>query len=164
MLSEGQSLPSIFEPRYWPLVDALVEDYFLSVTSKGLKRFTGAHFETLGGEWHDFPTRNVMTAGDLIAVSCLSVKIPGAAAVRVLERQAGAISELLTAMPTVDATLWDLPEDAVANPEAPASQLWRLLRGGRDGLGPTTTSKLMARKRAHLIPVFDGSAARIGDI
>ena len=53
MLTVGQSLPSIFEPHYEPLVDALVEDYFLSVTSKGVKRFTGAHFETLGGGWHD---------------------------------------------------------------------------------------------------------------
>src|SRR5690606_21186258 len=36
-----------------------------------------------------------------------------------------------------------------------ASQLWWLLRDEKDGLGRTTTSKLMARKRANLIPVFD---------
>lgn len=155
MLTTGQALPSIFEPRYEALVDALVRDYFRAVTRKGLTRFTGAHFETLGGEWHERKTRNVITAGDLAAVSCLSVKVPGAAAVRVLQDEAMEITELLTAMPSVDATLWDVPEDVVVDPTAPASQLWHLLRRGRDGLGPTTTSKLMARKRANLIPVFD---------
>lgn len=155
MLSTGQPPPSIFEPRYEALVDALVRDYFSTVTQEGLKRFTGAHFETLGGEWHALATRNVITAGDLAAVSCLSVKVPGAAAIRVLQGQAKDISELLTAMPPVDATLWDVPESVVVDPEAPASQLWHLLRRGRDGLGPTTTSKIMARKRANLIPVFD---------
>lgn len=155
MLTTGQALPSILEPRYEALVDALVRDYFCTATRSGLKRFTGAHFETLGGEWHELPTRNVITAGDRAAVSCLSVKVPGAAAVRLLQNQAKDISKLLTAMPSVDATLWDVPEDVVVDPKAPASQLWYLLRAGRDGLGPTTTSKLMARKRAHLIPVFD---------
>lgn len=145
MLTEGQALPSIFEPRYGALVDALVKDYFCTVTRKGLKRFTGSHFETLGGDWNELATRNVITAGDLAAVSCLSVKVPGVAAVRVLQDQANDISELLTAMPSVDATLWDVPEHVVADPKAPASQLWHLLRKGRDGLGPTTTSKLMAR-------------------
>ncbi|WP_338752293.1 DUF6308 family protein [Janibacter alittae] len=155
MLAIGQPLPSIFEPRYEALVDALIRDYFFTVTRIGLKRFTGAHFETLGGEWYEPANRNVMTAGDLAAVSCLSVKVPGAAAIRVLQGQAKPISELLTAMPPIDATLWDVPESVVVDPEAPASQLWHLLRRGRDGLGPTTTSKLMARKRASLIPVFD---------
>lgn len=155
MLSTGHPLPSIFESRYAALVDALIKDYFFAVTRKGLSRFTGAHFETLGGEWHEPAIRNVITAGDLAAVSCLSVKVPGAAAIRVLHGQAKDISELLTAMPPVEATLWDVPKSVVVDLEAPASQLWHLLRGGRDGLGPTTTSKLIARKRANLIPVFD---------
>lgn len=155
MITTGQALPSIFEAPYEVLVDALISDYFFSTTRKGVKRFTGAHFETLGGEWHQPATRNVITAGDLAAVSCLSVKIPGVAAVRVLQAQAKDITGLLSAMPPVDATLWDVPESALNHPEAPASQLWHLLRRCRDGLGPTTTSKIMARKRAKLIPVFD---------
>lgn len=155
MLITGQALPSIFETPYEALLDALISDYFFTVTGKGVKRFTGAHFETLGGEWHQPATRNVITAGDLAAVSCLSVKVPGAAAVRVLQAQAADITGLLSAMPPVDATLWNVPDSVLNDPDAPASQLWHLLRRGRDGLGPTTTSKIMARKRANLIPVFD---------
>jgi hypothetical protein len=30
-----------------------------------------------------------------------------------------------------------------------------VLRRGRDGLGPTTTSKLLAAKRARLLPIWD---------
>lgn len=155
MLSTGQDLPSIFAPDYEALVDALVQDYFCSNTSSGLHRFTGAHFETLSGNWDEPETQNVITAGDLAAVSCLSVKVPGASAIRVLEGQAHEIAKLLSAMPAVDATLWGVPEEAVVDAQAPASQLWHLLRKARDGLGQTTTSKIMARKRANLVPVFD---------
>lgn len=164
MPSPSAFVPSILQPAYAVLVDLLAKDYFLSVTNDGLHRFTGAHFETLSGPWNDPETRNVITAGDLAAVSCLSVEIPGAAAVRILEDQAQEISGLLNEMPRADETLWDVPEEAVADPKSPASQLWRLLRTGRDGLGPTTTSKLMARKRANLIPIFDsvlGDALRL---
>jgi len=155
MPSPTAHVPSILDPAYAVLVDHLVKDYFCSVTRKGLHRFTGAHFETLSGPWNDRETQNVITAGDLAAVSCLSVEIPGAAAVRILEDQAREISSLLNAMPSVDETLWEVPVESVADPDSPASRLWRLLRAGRDGLGPTTTSKIMARKRANLIPIFD---------
>lgn len=142
MALSDSALPSIFEPEYQALVDALVHDYFNTSTRKGLPRFTGSHFETLGGDWNDHNTQNVITAGDLAAVSCLSVKVPGAAAIRVLEREAKEITELLSAMPPLGATLWQEPQDVLANPASPAPKLWRLLRSGRDGLGPTTTSKL----------------------
>jgi hypothetical protein len=39
--------------------------------------------------------------------------------------------------------------------ESAAGQLRELLRGGKDGLGRTTTSKLMAVKRPRLIPIWD---------
>lgn len=152
-------VPSILQPTYAPLVDHLVRDYFRGLTLKGLRRFTGAHFETLSSSWHALETQNVITAGDLAAVSCLSVQVPGAAAVRLLEGQSQEITGLLASMPGVDETLWEVPEAVVADSDAPASQLWHLLRSGRDGLGPTTTSKLMARKRANLIPVFDSVVA-----
>ena len=46
-------------------------------------------------------------------------------------------------------------EASVAESEfRPAWDLWRAL-SELPGLGPTTVSKLMARKRPHLIPIFD---------
>jgi Family of unknown function (DUF6308) len=39
--------------------------------------------------------------------------------------------------------------------ESPAGQLWELLRGARDGVGPTRTSKLLAAKRPRLLPIWD---------
>src|SRR5699024_11443115 len=44
--------------------------------------------------------------------------------------------------------------------DSPAQELWNLLRRNdrrdrRWGIGPTTASKIMARKRPHLIPIED---------
>lgn len=142
------------------LASALLRDYYTGTLESGLPAFTGARFETLGGPWNDRAHADEITPGDLAAVSCLSVNVPGAAAVRVLDTQAAAISEHLGCMPSPDIPLWEVSEPEIAEKSA-ASQLWWLLRNGKDGLGRTTTSKLMARKRAHLIPVYDSVVAGV---
>ncbi|WP_460887950.1 DUF6308 family protein [Promicromonospora xylanilytica] len=146
-------VPAIFEPALAPLATALLRDYYTG-TVNGRPAFTGARFETLGGRWNDPSYADSFTAGDVVAVSCLSVDVPGAAAIRILEIQADSINRLLAAMPRLGAPLWEVPESAIG-PRSAAVELWWLLRGGRDGLGRTTTSKLMARKRGDLIPIYD---------
>jgi hypothetical protein len=157
-------VPAIFESALAPLAAALLRDYYTG-TVDGRPAFTGARFETLGGRWNDPSCADRFTAGDLAAVSCLSVNVPGAATIRILETQADAINRLLTAMPRIGAPLWEVAE-SVIGPGSAAVELWWLLRNGRDGLGRTTTSKLMARKRADLIPIYDsvvGSVLRLAD-
>jgi len=97
------------------------------------------------------------------------VEVPGRAAVRLLIDDGEAVSDLLRKMPGVDEPIWDVAPAAL-EPGSAASDLWKLLRRdpsspdsrredgsyrGRDGLGVTTVSKLMARKRAALIPISD---------
>lgn len=48
----------------------------------------------------------------------------------------------------------DADSDALTG-GSPAGQLWEQLRFGRDGVGPTITSKLLAAKKPQLFPIWD---------
>ena len=62
------------------------------------------------------------------------------------------LEKLLAAIPS-DLDLVEL--ESIGREQLPdAWELWSALRGVPD-LGPTTVSKLMARKRPRLIPIFD---------
>ncbi len=114
--------------------------------------YTGGHFEDIGGRWNTPEAAFTITPADLVAVTCLSVSIPAHAAIRILGPEANAISALLHEIPT-DLDLWNALDEHLDD-DSPAGRLWRLLRGSRD-MGPTTTSKLIARKRARLAPIYD---------
>ncbi|MEJ2866382.1 DUF6308 family protein [Actinomycetospora sp. OC33-EN08] len=124
----------------------------------GIPAYSGSRFESFG----DNPWNRIVV-DDLVAVSMLSVRVPGQAALRFLERSAGAISALLVQIPTD----LDLYEESAAEHVAAGSaadQLWTLLRTSsqrHDGVGTglVTTSKLLARKRPRLLPVWDGVVA-----
>lgn len=148
------AMPPILKPAFAPLAAALLHDYYTATRSNGQPWFTGARFESLGGPWNDPSNADRLTAEDVVAVSCLSIHISGTAAIRILEHQADAIGELLAAMPRLGEPLWEVAESDVG-PNSAAVKLWRLLRDERDGLGPTTVSKLLARKRADLVPIYD---------
>lgn len=154
MTADAKStMPTIFEPAFEPLATALLRDYYEATKSDGQPWFTGARFESLGSPWNDPTNADRFTADDVVAVSCLSVRLRGTAAIRILEHEADSIGELLGKMP-LDVPLWEA-SDAEIGPDSAATELWWLLRAGKDGLGRTTVSKLMARKRADLIPIYD---------
>lgn len=124
----------------------------------GRPRYTGSRFETFGGGG-DRNEPNRVTAADLIAVSMLSVHVPAQAAIGILEELDDEIESLLAHVP-VEARIEDLRDtdfEAFFERDAPASKLWRLLRQKEDtwGIGQTTASKILARKRPHLIPIYD---------
>jgi len=118
--------------------------------------YTGSHFETLGGAWDEGPA-DLITAGDLIAVSALSVDIPAAASIKILGTEADRITALLKQI-SRDLELPDA-SDEIVDAGAPA-ELWSLLRE-LPGMGPTTTSKLLARKRPRLVPIYDSVVASV---
>ena len=132
----------------------------------GRPRYTGSRFETFGGGG-DRNEPNRVIAGDLIAVSMLSVHVPAQAAIGILDEMDEEIESLLTQVP-VEARIEDLPDTDFATffeRGAPISILWRLLRQKEDtwGIGQTTASKILARKRPHLIPIYDSViAAQVG--
>ena len=91
------------------------------------------------------------TADDLVAVTLLSVSVPGAAARRLLVDDADRFSDLLVALGP-DRDLADEPEELVDEWRG-----WEVMAALRDldGVGTTIASKLLARKRPRLRPIWD---------
>ena len=143
------------------------EEYFaLDARYPGVGRYTGAHFEALG---EDQNRPNQITASDLLAVGTLSVNVPARAAIGILGDLAEAVSALLAQIPA-DARLGNLKGkdafDSLLGPASPSLALWDLLRRNaknehRWDVGPTIASKILARKRPHLIPIEDSVVDRV---
>ena len=94
-----------------------------------------------------------------MAVNCLSVDIPGDVSIALLGPDTEPVEHLLDQIPQ-DLDLWNATDEQIGG-HSPARELWTYLR--RPGLGQMTTSKLMARKRARLVPVYDAIiAAELG--
>jgi hypothetical protein len=119
--------------------------------------FTGAAFDA----WDSSGTRaddvNRFTADDLVAVTFLSVEVPPKAAHALLKSRADEFSELLEAVGP-DRDLADQQEKFTG--DGPEWTLQTALRG-LPGVGPTTASKLFARKRPRLRPIYDSVVAAV---
>lgn len=126
-----------------------LERYY-SEGDDGQPDYTGSRFESVAAL---NPDPDTLGPADFVAVSMLSVTVPAEAALRLMGRDAGEISQFLTQIPT-DLDIVDA-DPATLRGDSPAGKLWALLRQGRDGLGPTTTSKLLAAKRPRLLPIWD---------
>jgi Family of unknown function (DUF6308) len=120
--------------------------------------FTGSQFDT----WDSTGTRESdadrFTADDLVAVTFLSVNVPPRAAYCVLVAQADHFNGLLKKIGP-DRDLADEPRPSKAS--TPAWRLYDALRGLKLGLGPTKASKLLARKRPRLVPIYDDVIGRV---
>lgn len=149
-------LPDILKPEQTDAAAELVRSYYEDTFEHGRPR-SGSHFDDWAGGGDTPATANKVTADDLIAVSFLSVEIKPHAAIGLLKTHAPRVSELLAAIPT-DLDLADADIEMLNAPDSPASELWDLVRGkhhGKWGVGPTTASKILARKRPKLIPIYD---------
>lgn len=128
-----------------------LSNYFHTMLDDGVPFRSGAMFETFAGGGDAPDLANSFTAADLVAVSLLSVDVPGTAALRILGTRSEALTALLQKIPA-DRELRDATDDEIA-PGSAADDLWRAVR--ESGVGPVTTSKLLARKRPKLLPVID---------
>src|SRR3712207_3010012 len=118
------------------------------------RRYTGSYFDDWPGNAEDR-----FTADDLVAVSFLSVFVPPIAARELLAERADHFAQFLSAI----GPDYDLIEvsDSIDG-SWPVRELYSALRGLR-GVGPTIASKLCARKRPRLVPVYDSIVARVTD-
>jgi hypothetical protein len=132
----------------------LLQRYY-AVGDGDTPRYTGSRFEPIAALNSD---PNTIAPADFVAVSMLSVKVPPRAAIRLLGRDSASITELLSQIDS-SVDILDVEPEAL-RADAPAANLWNVLRGGRDGLGPTTTSKLLAAKRPRLLPIWDSFVER----
>jgi len=143
----------------------LVRRYLAPGSTTGRARYSGAYFERIGGGGDRPETAYQFTAEDLLAVTMLSVRIEGYHALEVLCYQATELNDLLAQIP---------PGIALQDPEAgtliaqggPAWRLWDAIcdiepRPESNRIGPVAAGKLLARKRPHLIPVYDSRIKKV---
>lgn len=120
--------------------------------------YTGSLFDA----WDSTGTRaddtNRFTADDLLAVTFLSVEVKPHAAYELLVDRADELSELLVAVGP-DRDLAD-EVDPVVEDDWPGWQLTTALRT-LPKVGPTKASKLFARKRPRLRPIYDSVVAAV---
>jgi len=120
---------------------------------------TGAAFDL----WDSAGTRdaeaNRFTADDLVAVTFLSVSVPARAARPLVVEEADRFNELLVALG---------PDRDLVDEANPLDGDWVGREVMRElqtlyGIGPTTASKLLARKRPRLRPIWDEVVAAVTD-
>ncbi|MFB6855857.1 DUF6308 family protein [Streptomyces sp. NPDC001939] len=133
--------------RYW------------AILPEGLPAYTGARFERLGGGGDRQEVVNHFTAEDFVAVAMLSVDVPARAILQVLEPvKPDYFNSLLSEIPA-DTELVDAAARHIAR-DSPAWTLWTRLYEV-DGIGPVGAGKLLARKRPHLLPVYDSVVKKV---
>jgi hypothetical protein len=152
-------LPDILKDQNVKAAAKLLHRYYFERDKKGLPS-TGSYFDEWAGGG-DTANRDVIMDSDAVAVSMLSVTVPAKALVGLADPETAArITELLKQIPT-DVPLSSLSSEkatALLTGSGPAALLWEELRStanNRWGIGATTASKIMARKRPHLIPIWD---------
>ncbi|MGY1653404.1 DUF6308 family protein [Geodermatophilus sp. SYSU D01119] len=117
--------------------------------------YTGSYFDGWGGEQDLYR----FTAEDVVAVTFLSVVVPPMAAHRLLHADADRFNALLRDVG---------PDRDFADELKPMHREWpgwRLETALRDlpGVGRTIASKLCARKRPRLLPIYDSIVAEVTD-
>lgn len=140
-------MPEVLDEQHSDQAIALLRRYFY-LGADGQPDFTGAMFERFDGGGDAPQVVDRFTAADLVAVSMLSVDVPAAAALRILNPDQRTLNDVLAALPH-DLDLVNADEEHLQHGE----HLWNLIREA--GVGPVTTSKLLARKRPRLLPVID---------
>nr|WP_231707346.1 DUF6308 family protein [Arthrobacter sp. zg-Y919] len=157
-------MPAILDAGRVDDAAGLLHRYYTQKLTSGHVR-TGARFDTWAGGGDAPGAANRITADDLVALALLGEDIKGPAVVGLLETQAPEIGELLELIPvTLElADVTGVEYLHVLGKESPAWLLWDLFRGYKGGqwkMGPGKTSKLLARKRPKLIPIWDPLVAR----
>lgn len=154
------TISSVFKEIDDETARSYLEHYFGLGAWAG-EEYTGAYFDTFGTNAPD-----AITADDLIAVACLSKHVPARAALGILREYSDDIGTLLGKIPP-GLSIKDIPfeeHDQYFGEGTAPLDLWRLLRRDKNtrwGIGPTTASKLMARKRPELFPIYDSVVGRV---
>lgn len=137
-----------------PAIDALSTYYGTRGRSSS---FTGARFDTWDSTGTRLADKDRFTADDLVAVTFLSVNVPARAAMLLLDAKAARFADLLSALGK-DRDLVEQQERW--HDDWPGWTLWTELIA-LPGVGPTIASKLLARKRPRLRPIYDSVVADV---
>lgn len=141
-------------PELEPEAVGLLRTYY-GPRLDGGQPFDGRYFDT----WRPGPP-DTFIAEDILSVAFLGVTIDRRAFLTILDPSPdNRFNALLAKVPNrVD--FWDAGAPAASSAQW---QLYDMLRG-LSGIGPTKASKLLARKRPHLVPIRDSVVARVLDL
>lgn len=121
------------------------------------RQFSGSLFDSIGGGGDRSDIENQITREDVLAVAAVNAPVPAAVASLLLTQPAsGRLATWLRQLPT-DIDLWDAEDYTLAI----ATKAWDEIRTIHEA-GTTSTAdggfaatKLLARKRPRLIPLYD---------
>lgn len=121
------------------------------------RQFSGSLFDSIGGGGDRLDIENQITREDVLAVAAVNAPVPAAVASLLLNEPAsGRLVTWLRQLPT-DIDLWDAEDDTLAI----ATKAWNEIRTVHEA-GTTSSAdggfaatKLLARKRPRLIPLYD---------
>lgn len=158
MTASLPDLPEKFELFRRYVLDPVNEDQLVAYLDKYSTDpgYTGAHFHDLTYSGPSHPDH--FDIADIASLSLLSVTLNGPMARELMEN-----SDLSTELAReLDRDLGDLTNADVQKLESNdgLNGAWRLIRR-IDGVGPTRTSKLLARKRPRLVPIWDSVISRV---
>jgi len=136
-------------------VDVLQEYFTRPLRKTGYLR-TGALWDSWDPSGNRDRDANIFTAEDLVAVTLLSVQVPAQGAFFLLGENNAELNRLLVDVGP-DRDLSD--ETEPFTPESPVCRLETALREIH-GVGRTMASKLIARKRPRLYPIYDDVIGR----
>lgn len=143
-------LPDALDTRDDAAALDLLRRYF-GTPLLGPQAYGGAHFDTWDSRGTGPADRDVFTADDLVAVTFLSVTVSAEAARALLRDRRQEFATLLVELGP-DRDLSDVSETIADDWSG-----WKLMRALRSlpDVGPTTATKLLARKRPRLRPIWD---------
>ncbi|MFD4180517.1 DUF6308 family protein [Rhodococcus sp. NPDC058514] len=136
-------------------IDVLREYFTRPVIKTGHLR-TGARWDSWDPSGRRAADVDTFTSDDLVAITLLSVQVPAQGAFILLGDRSAELNRLLAEVGP-DRDLVD--ESEAMTPDSP---VWRLETALREvhGIGRTIASKLIARKRPRLNPIYDDVVGR----
>lgn len=159
-------IPKILSEDHVDEAAERINYYYTELTIKGRKLYSGSLFDEFAPEQNPEGT---FTEADFLSTGLLSVHVPGEAISKFFTdtELAKELEHHLRQLPA-NIDLGDLNKSAfdrlLGSKDSPGFMLWDLIRGNRIhrktghdyvGMGATLTSKLLARKRPRLIPIWD---------
>lgn len=123
--------------------------------------YSGAHWDDFDPSGTRAESADLFTADDLLACSLLSIPIGGDVVTALLLTDRTRFQELLQKIPA-DSCFVEYFDDGTSRPFdfTTVRDLYWELRG-LYGIGETTATKLLARKRPHLVPIVDSEVTRV---